>query len=334
MECPICHKEIGAVSDVVEHINYSHFLDYFDYIENNILYWSKNPSPVCYSCGSPRMPLTWLERDFYYIPCRECLKRKTELSEVKNEIIKNIKSYYKKIVSDRHFQLFILDDVYIHRTFPHDYDTFSKILKTIELPKDRDELWFLDWKPGFPKILSMENLEGIELVSLTRYFKKFINEDSKVIVGNYEIRFPEWAPYDSKHQSRYNLLNKTNETRRTKRLRLSNIEQENNCIKFYSSGEDWNSIFKLYKDGNPINLSDLSHLDKLIIKLAILRNKSCIKIVYEVIYELLKDISCFRDGIFLKNSILLDPDKKVSLNLSWFPDNSKLNKDIINISML
>ena len=55
------------------------------------------------------------------------------------------------------------------------------------------------------------------------------------------------------------------------------------------------------------------------------------RIIYETVYELLKDISYFRDGIFLKNSILLDQDKKVSLNLSWFPDNSKLNKDIIDL---
>ena len=97
MKCPICNKEIGAVSEVVEHINYSHFLNYLDYVENNTLSWLLNPSPTCYSCGTSRMPLTWLERDFYYIPCRECLKRKTDLAEVKNEIIKNIKLYYKKI---------------------------------------------------------------------------------------------------------------------------------------------------------------------------------------------------------------------------------------------
>ena len=334
MKCPICCKEVGAVSDVINHLSYSHFLDCLDYIENQVLLWSENPNPSCYSCGTTRMPLTWLERDFYYIPCRSCLKRKTDLQEVKNEIIKNIKLYYKKIISDRHFQLFILDDIYIRRTFPHDYDTFSKILKTIELPKDRDELWFLDWKPGYPRLLCTDNLDGIELVSLTKYFSRFINEESRIIVGDYEIRFPEWTPYDSKHQSRYNLLNKTNETRRTKRLRLSNFEQENNCIKFYSSGEDWNSIFKLYKNSDPVNISDLSHLDSLIIKLAVLRNKTCMRIIYETVYELLKDISYFRDGIFLKNSILLDQDKKVSLNLSWFPDNSKLNKDIINISVL
>lgn len=334
MKCPICNKEVGDIEETINHLEKSHFLSYLDYIENYLLAWSNDGFTTCYNCGETRTPLTWLEKDFYYLPCRDCIKRKTDLAEAKEDIIKNIKSYYKRIMSDRHFQLFILDDVYLQRTFPHDYDTFSKILKTLDLPKDRDELWFLDWKPGYPKLLTLSNLDGIELVSLTRYFRKFINEEDRIIVGDYEIKFPEWMPYDSKHKSRYNLLNKSNETRRTKRLRLSGFDKENNCIKFYSSGEDWNSIFKLYKDGIPVNLSDLDHLDTLIIKLAILRNKTCVKIIYEVIYELLKDVSYYKDSIFLKNNILLDSEKSMSLNLSWFPNLEKLNKNIINISVL
>lgn len=334
MKCPICNKEIGSFEEILIHLRSSHFLEYQDYIENKLLQNTK-PEPTCFSCGGEKMPLTWLERDFYYLPCRSCLKRKSDIRDSRDEIIKEIKAYYKKIIGDRHFQLFILDDIYMHTTLPHDYETFSKVLRQIELPKDRDDLWFLDWKPGYPKILCTENIDGIELVSLTKYFKKFINEDYKIIVGDYEIQFPERIPYESKHYSRYNLLNKSSDARRSKRLKLSTwTVDENNCIKFFSTGEDWNNIFKLYKSGNPVDLNTLSHLDSLIIKLAILRNKTCLRLIYEVVYELLKEVSIFKDGLFLKNSILLDPGKDISFNLSWFPDNSKLNKKTINISVL
>jgi len=334
MKCPICNKEIGTIDEIIKHLEYSHFLNYKDFIENEVIFNKRGTSPpTCYSCGDKRTPLTWLDRDFYYLPCRNCIKRKSDLIESKEEIIKNIKSFYKKATSDRHFQLFILDDIYIHRSFPHCFDTFEQTLKLLTLPKDRDDLWFLDWKIGYPKLLCPENINGIKLVSLTNYFKKFINEDDKIIVGNYEIRFPEKMPYDNKHQSRYNILNKENDARRVKRLKLPTVS-EDTCIKFYATGDDWNSIFKLYKDGVEINPNTISHLDSLIIKLAILRNKQCMKLIQDILYELLRDIGYFKDSIILKNNILLDPNKDKTLNLSWFYDNSKLNKKIVNISIL
>ena len=331
MKCPVCNKEIGTVEQVINHLNSSHFLNFQNYCENSILAWRKEEESVCFSCGGVRTPLTWLERDFYYLPCRECLRRKSDYQEAKDDIIKNIKQYYKKIIGDRHFQLFVLDDVYLHRTFPHDFDTFSKVLKLLELPKDRDELWFLDWKPGYPKLLCPENINGIELISLTRYFKKFINEDDRIIIGDYEIRMPERILYDSKHHFRYNILNKSSDARRTKRLRLANNDS---CIKFFVSEEDWNSIFRLYKDNKPVDLSKISHLDILIFKLAIFRNKNFLRLLFDIVYELLNNISCYRDEIFLKNTVLLDPDKDLTLNLSWFPDKRKLNKEVVNISVL
>lgn len=334
MNCPICNKEIGNIEDVINHLEYSHFLNYQDYVDNAILS-EKSKEQSCYSCGEDKTPLTWIDKDFYYLPCRQCLKRKADLIEAKEEIIKNIKLYYKKIISNRHYQLFILDDIYLHKTFPHTYDTFIKTLKLLELPKDRDELWFLDWKKGYPKVLCPENINGIKLVSLTKYFKKFIYMDDKIIVGDYEVRFPQRMPYDSKHHFRYNILNKNSDARRSKRLKLTSLEEEEDCcIRFYTSGDDWNSIFRLYKDDKEVDPNTISHLDTLIIKLAILRNKQSMKLIYDIIYDLLKDVSSFRDGIFLKNNILLDPDKDKTLNLSWFFGNEKLNKQLINISIL
>ena len=330
MRCPICSKEIGTIDQVIDHLRDSHFLNFQNYCENSILLW-KDEEPCCFDCGKPRTPLTWLERDFYYLPCRDCIKRKSDKQEARNDIIKNIKQYYKKIIGDRHFQLFVLDDIYLHRTFPHDYETFGKILKQLILPKDRDELWFLDWKTGYPKILCPENINGIELVSLTKYFKEFRNEDSKIQVGDFEIRMPEKILYDPKHHFRYNILNKNSYARRTNRLRLSGEDQ---CIKFYNSREDWNSIFRVFKDSEPIDPIKLSHLDTLILKLAILRNKSFLRLIYDIVYELLESVKYYKDGVFLKNTVLLDPERSQTLNLSWFPDDSKLNKEVINISIL
>ena len=335
MKCPICFREFGSPKEVIDHLEASHFLDYQDYVENKKLLWDEEVFDKCFNCGSLRTPLTWLEKDFYYLPCRSCLKRKQDIIAVRDEIIKNIKAYYKKIIGDRHFQLFILDDIYLHRTLPHDFETFSKVLRQLDLPDNRDELWFLDWKPGYPKILNIENLDGISLVSLSKYFKEFQNTETSIKVGDYEILFPERIPYDAKHYSRYNLLNKSSETRRAKRLRLLGWNTDkDNCVKFFSTGEDWNTIFRLTKDGKIINPRDISHLDTLILKLAILRNKFCMRLIYEIIYELLDDVECYRDGIFLKNTILLDPSKDVIFNLSWLHGQEKLNKKLINISIL
>ena len=38
MKCPICNKEIGTIDEIIKHLEYSHFLNYKDFIENEIIF--------------------------------------------------------------------------------------------------------------------------------------------------------------------------------------------------------------------------------------------------------------------------------------------------------
>ena len=83
----------------------------------------------------------------------------------------------------------------------------------------------------------------------------------------------------------------------------------------------------------PVNVNEVSHQDKLILKLAIFRNKTALKLIFETIYELLKGVHNFRDGIFLKNTVLINPSKTIDFNLTWTVEEEKYN-EFINISIL
>lgn len=334
MKCPSCDFNSSSYEELVNHLEYSHFLSYGSYYENLML--SKEDPVFCFKCNSEKQPLTWIDKEFYYLPCWNCIKRKSEIEEARDDIIKNIKSFYKKITGDRHFQLFVLDDIYSESTFPHRYSTFKEVLKLLELPKDREDLWFLDWSPGYPKIINRDNINGIKVVNLTGCFKKFINEKGRILVDDYEIVFPEKVPLDSKHYFRYNLLNASS-NRKTKRIKLPSLKNTNgdqDCIKLYNTDHNsWKSLFKVYKGSMPVNVNEVSHQDKLILKLAIFRNKTALKLIFETIYELLKGVHNFRDGIFLKNTVLINPSKTIDFNLTWTVEEEKYN-EFINISIL
>ena len=146
-------------------IKQSKFIDYQEFCEIKMM-MVPDEEGFCYRCNSPLDPLTYLEPSFYYCPCWDCSsKKKTEQDALTEGIIRNIKEFYSKLIGDRYYQLFLVDDIYFKTTLPHDYDVFKKVVNSLS-PPSRNDIWFLDWIPGYPKIISMENLSGIKIVDI------------------------------------------------------------------------------------------------------------------------------------------------------------------------
>lgn len=306
----------------------NHFLDYLDYCEIKLLEEESEDS-TCFRCGRSLTPLTFLDPNYYYLPCWDCSsKRKADRETGTESIVKAIKEFYSKILGDRYYQLFIVDDIYFKTTLPHTYSTFKKILNSMS-PPSRSDIWFLDWNPGYPKIISQENIDGLKIVNLTDKYPIFENDKEKITVGDYQIVFPEFVTYEFRHFSRYSVLNK-NGDRKSKRIRLGD-----KCVKLYNT-EDPNtkSIFRLLQNGQEVSLRSLSYQDFVVIKMAIMRNKSFLKLVFDIIEELSKSIGTLRDSIFLKNSVVMNPKIDTEITMVWTYLSDYINEDNINISII
>ena len=166
---------------------------------------------------------------------------------------------------------------------------------------------------------------------------KIDNLKDSITINSYKILFPETALYEKQHFSRYNILN-TKSDRRTKRIKLGD-----SCYRLYKSSVKGNtsSIFKVIdiNTGEPVNLKKISYQDFTILKLALMRNKSFLRLVFSIIQELMKSVGSIGDSVFLKNTITIDPQKELSLNISWIPREEveeRKEKDLstINISIL
>ena len=337
MECSLCEFKTRDPIEFEKHLLEKHFLSYQDYCELELTH-SKDPDSYCFKCGRYRNPLTTLMKDYYYLPCLNCLKesgKKIERQEMISSIVRNTKSYFDYLLGDRYLQLFLVDDIYPSSTYSHDYVEFKKVLGKLELPS-RNDIWFLDWIPGYPKTISISNLPGIKVVNLSELYKIDNLKDS-ITINSYKILFPETALYEKQHFSRYNILN-TKSDRRTKRIKLGD-----SCYRLYKSSVKGNtsSIFKVIdiNTGEPVNLKKISYQDFTILKLALMRNKSFLRLVFSIIQELMKSVGSIGDSVFLKNTITIDPQKELSLNISWIPREEveeRKEKDLstINISIL
>lgn len=333
-ECPACKFKSDDPGVLEKHLLEYHFLNYKTFCEIKLLE-EKNEDYFCYRCKKYRSPLTYLIPDFYYLPCQECshllYKRKSEKLGLIQTLIANIKDYYDRLLGDRYLQLFMVDEIYFNSTIPHTYPVFKSVLGLLNLPS-RNDIWFLDWRAGYPRVICPENIEGLKVVNLSSIYN-IVSDKDKLIVNDYKI-FPEFIAYDVSHHGRYSLLSLSKASnRKVKRFRLPDSD---NCIKFNNTDYDFKSIFKIVdqRTGETINPRKLSYQDLTVIKLALLRNKTFVRYIYDIIYESLKVIKTFRDGVFLKNTLTVNPEKILNLNLMWIPDDKFDYSNYINVSIL
>lgn len=330
IECIGCGEKFDNISEFEDHLLNNHFLQYQEYCELELMK-GKDDDFFCYKCSKYRNPMTFLMRDEYYLPCWGCIRdKKAEKLEAVSGIQRDLKDYYGRILGDRYYQLYIIDSIYFKSTLPHNYSVFKKVLGTLDLPS-RNDIWFVDWKPGYPKIISEDNIDGIKVINLSDLYQ-INNSEHSLKINNYELIPPEIVPYDVRHHFRYNLVSKTS-CRSTKRLKLSD---SGNCVKFFNTNNGFKSIFKIIDSNTKeeIGFKNLTYQDFTVIKLALLRNKNFVRQIYEIIYETLKYSYIFRDSVFLKNTITVSPNKELrKVNLCWTPED-KYNEEDINICIL
>lgn len=317
--------------DRSSYIKSKYFIDYYDYCEIKL---QSLPDDHCYKCGKVLEPLTLLDPEFYIMPCWDCSSTRISNREVATDsIIKNIKEFYNKLLGDRYFQLFIVDDIYLKTTFPHNYNIFKKVILSLN-PPSRKDIWFLDWVPGYPKIISQDNINGLKIVNITKLYREPELNKDVIRVGDYEILLPELIKHNKKSFSRYSIFGEDKKgDRKRKRLKFGDTD-----IRLYdTSDKNVKSVFKILKNGEEVNTSDLTYQDFVIIKLALMRDKDFMRILFEVIIETLRYVGIFNDTVFLKNSIIVSTNPKKAnniFNLIWSSDSEYKLDNIINISII
>lgn len=321
LKCPYCDKTFQSAEDLEAHLIENHFLDLQAYYEMQMFSEGEEENN--------KYPLSYINTD-YYLPEWSQFKRKYE---IKNALELNrlaINEYYNNVMGDRFLQMFLITDVYFKSTLGHTYEDFKNTLKLLP-KKDRNKIWFLDWLPGFPKIISPRNIDGIKVVPIDNAYD-VKSEKDKIQINSWEIRYPEIVSYDKRHHSRYNIFNISgNRIRETKRLRLGNGGA---CIKFSNNpNSQAKTLFPIYFKDSDTRVYSLSEQDLTVTKLVLLRNKTFMKLICSMVDDLCKNINTLSDSIFLRNTVEVNPEKTLLLNISWLPQGIRENFDI-NISIL
>ena len=324
MKCRFCGSEIEG--NLEEHLKEWHFLSIQDYYEMDPL---SADDLRCCKCGSQRFPLTYIEPEGFLLPHWDCLRpyeKQQYIRSVRQEIVE----YYGRVGSDRFLQMFLIGDIYFTSTPSHGYQEFKDVLKVLEKP-ERNKIWFLDWKPGYPRTLSLDNVEGIKVVPINQLYS-VKSEPTKITLNDITINFATLVPFDFRHHSRYNLFNRSPSARQVKRLRLK--DEKDQCVRFDAPPDDSHgySIFTLERGGQRIKASDLGELDLLVTKLILLRNKTFMKLIQSIFTELIQNTRTLSDSVFLKNTVIIGSEKESDLHFSWLPRETK--KNFINISIL
>jgi len=320
-KCPLCNAVFADSEDLERHLLEEHFLTMQSFYEM---------LPIEQDKG--RVPISYIENDGFFLPDWDNIKNKYEKVQSINMVQSAIKDYYNKVSTDRYLQMYLINDIYFESTLSHKYSEFKDILKQIQRKYryDRNKIWFLDWIPGFPRLISEDNLDGIKVVLIDDLYK-VVSDQETLSLNNYSVKFPEIIPYDRRYHSKYNLLNLNGDPRTAKRLRLKN--EMDDCIKFYNNSDSSaRSLFRIQVNDDIIEPNNLTDQDLTVLKLLLLRNKTFMKLITSMIDEISKNAKVLSDSVFLKNTILVNPGNQAKINISWLPNKEKEN--YINISIL
>lgn len=330
IKCPFCDFKYHEASELEKHLQTEHFLSMQSFYEMKPL---KDEEVKCYKCGEYRPPLVYVQPGGCYLPCWDCVKNRYERNQSVAMIHSALKDFFVQLVTDRYLQMFLITDTYFNNTLSHTYQEFKDVLKELQSSHSlgRNKVWFLDWNIGFPRLICESNLLGIKVVDVDSLYK-IENEKTYININSWQVKFPEFIPFDKRHHSRHNILNTSEDTRRSKRLRMG----EDQCIKFYSNpGNNSKTIFTIEdrETGKIISPTSLSPLDLIVTKLILLRNKSFTRLISSIIEEIIPSLQVYSDSALLRNTVLVNPEESKKVNLSWLPE---LHRDssFINISIL
>ena len=65
-----------------------------------------------------------------------------------------------------------------------------------------------------------------------------------------------------------------------------------------------------------------------------MRNKSFLKLIFDIVIESMKYAGKFKDTIFLKNTITIDPKKEQCFCLHWTSSSEYKDSSYINLSII
>ena len=337
-ECLYC----GCKSDdLCKHLKENHFMTMEEFIERrNSPNKDEEGGGLCRKCNNHLYPLQILYKNIsdYCLPCWNCIgNRKYERVNAITSVQGAIHDFYSWVLGDRYFQMFLVDDIYKETTLSHRFEEFKQVLKVLG-PEDRNKLWLIDYIPGYSRTICLDNINGLKIVDIEKSYEYTSDAESKILtVNGYNVIYPEVIPYDRRHHSRHNIFNTSSLSSNTKRIRFtSSSGKSEKCVKLFNCLEDEKvkSIFQIEDSGEVVDTRKLSKADSTIIKLLLMRNKSFIRLIINILDEACKNVSVLRDGIFLKNTVTINPwlDKNnLKFNITWFPE---YKEGYINISIL
>ena len=290
--CKICGIE---VSDLKKHLSEDHLMGTWGYREINY--------------GYPQLSPNW--PGMYLAPLPEWGPKKylayvlSELSWLRREVTES--KYLQAILANRKLLEYIPD---------RNIWSAAGLVKSLAGPKRLRENTYLGLylRPGYPKEVSERNREGLGVVSVSipvgRGLKVTISGNTYIIV------LPETCGYDSRHHSRYSILN-PGSSRYTKRIKLS----DNTCYKFWNTDGPFKTILRIQDTtGKTLETSDIPETDLFFIKQVCLRDRRISGVLWSIYQEIATYTHTLTDKVLLGNKILVNESKKLSTILTWFPE--------------
>lgn len=296
--CPICKKEVEG--RLWRHLQEDHFISIQSLLEMDI------PSNSL---------LTYLDPELFKYELPSWGKKNFEYEQAKSLLRAEQHDFYSQLLGDRYLQMYICDDIYPEITMTHRYTDFVRVLRELK-PLDRNKLWLVDFVPGFPKNVCLENVDGLKIVDINNHFKT-TSELEEISVGGNTLRLPEYVPYDHRHHSQFNVLNRKTDAKVRKRLR---VEKER-CIKTING-----RLFRY--EGEPLSKADLT-----VLKLVFMRNKNFMRTIIGVLEELAKVVGTLRDGLFMRNTVTFDKKNPIAVSVGWTQD-EEISDNYIKLSIL
>lgn len=319
--CLLCGNKIKS-EDLEQHLLKHHFMSFKTYYE---IFKTSIPDLKCWKCGEQRILLTPYSNNFL-LPCLNCLPPNKD-KEAQETTLLEITNYLNLLEKSTSLQYFLSDQDLSSQVFPHTIEIFDEIIKTLKKGRGRvpnNSFIELELKNNWSlQEISTRNVNNLRLNIYDGVL------ESIILGGNhYEISPPETCVYDSRHHTKYSILNPAS-TKEIRKLKLS----DKTCYKFTDL-----TIFKvLDSNGQVVNpLTEFSEYDLIILKNYILRNPKLFKILRNIYYDICRFCNILSDNVFIKNTIPLSRNQNVEIfNFSWFKNNVDWStKSIINLSIL
>lgn len=297
--CPLCNRKVDGF--LWKHLNEDHFISLQSFLEMDM---------------PEKSLLTYLDPELFKYELPDWGKKSFEYEQAKSLLRAEQHDFFSQLIGDRYLQMYICDDIYPEITMTHKYTDFTKVLRELK-PLDRNKLWLVDFVPGYPKNICLENTKGLKIVDINDHFQT-TSELEEISVNGNKIFLPEYVPYDHRHHSQFNVLNRNTEAKVRKRLRID----KEKCIKTISG-----KLFRFEGEG-PLSKANLT-----VLKLVFMRNKNFMRTIIGIMEELSKVVGTLRDGIFMRNTVVFDYKNPICVSVGWTQEEAVSDK-YIKLSIL